>query len=244
MSDSLTVHPYGETALTAVFGDGISEDLYRRVRALTSALEGDPPRGLSELIPAYNSLLVVYDPREAAYEDLAAIVRDRAARSAEAVPGPSRVARIPVCYEPPHAPDLEDVARHAGLSPAEVVSIHSAGAYLVYMLGFTPGFPYLGGLDDRIAAPRRATPRTRIPAGSVGIADRQTGIYPQASPGGWNLIGRTPAILFDPTRTPPALLAAGMYIRFTPISAAEFEDLSAAAASDRWRPEIAEEDRP
>lgn len=244
MNDTLTVHPYGEAALTAVFGDGISEALYRRVRALASSLQADPPEGVVELIPAYNSLLVVYDSRAIAYENLAGIVRDRAHRSAEASPGPSRVARIPVCYESPHAPDLEDVARHAGLSPGEVVSIHSAGLYLVYMLGFTPGFPYLGGLDDRIAAPRRATPRTRIPAGSVGIADRQTGIYPQASPGGWNLIGRTPAILFDPARTPPALLSAGLYLRFTPISAAEFEDLSAAAAADRWRPEIIEEDRP
>lgn len=243
MNDAPAVHPYGEAALTVQFGEGISEELYERVRALAASLEADPPAGVAELIPAYNSLLVVYDPRAAGFEDLAREVRLRAAGSAAAAPAPSRIIRIPVCYEGAYAPDLEDVARHAGLSPDEVVAVHSSASYLVYMLGFTPGFPYLGGMDERIAAPRRASPRTRIPAGSVGIADRQTGIYPQESPGGWNIIGRTPAILFDPARTPPTLLSAGLRLRFRPIPAREFDDLAAAAAENRWRPEI-EEARP
>lgn len=237
------VYPYGDSALVVQFGREISEAAYGRVRGLLAALEADPPEGMRELIPAYNSLLVVYDPGKAEFSALEEEVRSKAAGSEGTPETKSRIVRIPVCYEAPHAMDLEEVARHTGLSTDEVVSIHSGGTYLVYMLGFTPGFPYLGGMDVRIAAPRRASPRTRIPAGSVGIADRQTGIYPQDSPGGWNIIGRTPAVLFDPARTPPSLLAAGLSIRFRPIPAREFEDLASAASAGRWRPEV-EEERP
>lgn len=236
-------YPYGDSALTILFGEEISETAYVRVRGLLAALEADPPEGMRELIPAYNSLLVVYDPEKTDFSALDRAVRSRAALLEVATETKTRIVRIPVCYEAPHAMDLEEVARHTGLSTDEVVSIHSSGTYLVYMLGFTPGFPYLGGMDGRIAAPRRASPRTRIPAGSVGIADRQTGIYPQDSPGGWNIIGRTPAVLFDPARTPPSLLEAGLSIRFRPIPARDFEDLASAASAGRWRPEV-EEERP
>lgn len=238
-----SLHPYGDGALIALFDDVISEDSYRRVRGLLEALEADPAPGQEELIPAYTSLVVVFDPAVTDYAAVEREVRIRAARAADSGNPRIRVVRIPVCYEPPYAPDLEDVARHAGLSREEVVSIHASGNYLVYMLGFTPGFPYLGGLSPRIAAPRRASPRTNVPAGAVGIADQQTGIYPLESPGGWNIIGRTPAVLFDPSRTPPALLAPGQYIRFVPISAEEFTNLAGAAAADAWRPEIVEEER-
>ncbi len=240
MNVDAAIHPYGDAALVVEFGDQITEDAYRRIRGLEEDLEADPPAGLRELIPAYTSLLIVYDPLETSYPDLESLVRSRIEKDSSAPRTRRRIVGIPVCYEPPHAPDLLDVARQAGLAPDEVVSIHAAGTYLVYMLGFTPGFPYLGGMDERIAAPRRASPRTRVPSGSVGIADRQTGIYPQESPGGWNIIGRTPVVLFDPFRQPPALLAAGLYIRFQPISAGEYEELAGAAASGRWMPEIEE----
>ena len=241
--ENVSVHPFGEAALIVEFGEEISESAYHRVRGLAADLEADPPKGLGELVPAYNSLLASYDPRVTDCATMEADLRSRAIRSSAKAPGPSRIVRIPVCYEPPYALDLDDVARQANLSADEVIAIHSSGLYLVYMLGFTPGFPYLGGMDARIAAPRRASPRTSLPAGSVGIADRQTGIYPQESPGGWNIIGRTPAVLFDPAREPPALLAAGLYIRFNPIPAGRFEKLAEDASAGRWRPET-EEERP
>lgn len=237
------LQPYGDSALIALFGEEISESSYRRVQGLLEALKANPPPGLGELIPAYASLVAAFDPAATDYAAMEREVRNLAENAADSESPRVRVARVPVCYESAHAPDLEDVARHAGLCPEDVVSIHSSKSYLVYMLGFTPGFPYLGGLDERIAAPRRASPRTKVPAGAVGIADRQTGVYPLESPGGWNIIGRTPAILFDPFRTPPALLAPGMYIRFFPISCPEFSELAAAAEADRWRPEIVEEER-
>ena len=132
-----------------------------------------------------------------------------------------RVVELPVLYGGEYGPDIEKVAEHAGMAVDEMIGLHSGTGYLVYMLGFTPGFPYLGGLDDRLATPRVATPRLRIPAGSVGIAESQTGVYPLTSPGGWNIIGRTPLALFDPTREPPSLLAPGDVVRFVPLDGPE-----------------------
>ena len=159
----------------------------------------------------------------------------------EAGAGPSRsarVVRVPVCYGGAHGPDLEFVAAHAGLTTDEVVALHSAVAYLVYMLGFTPGFAYLGGMTERIAAPRLDSPRTRIPAGSVGIAGAQTGIYPIESPGGWRLIGRTPLRLFDPRSERPFLLAAGDRARFVPVSGDAWRDVERAVQDGAYEPEI------
>jgi inhibitor of KinA len=141
---------------------------------------------------------------------------------AESLPAP-RVVEIPVCYGGELGPDLEDVAAKHGISPDEVVSIHSSGDYLVYMVGFMPGFAYLGGLSERIATPRRSSPRTAVPAGAVGIGGQQTGVYPMVSPGGWNLIGRSPRKIFDIARDEPSLLAAGDRVRFRPISRADFD---------------------
>lgn len=235
-----SLHPYGEAALILEAGEEIREDAFLRVRGLAEELSRNPPPGMIETVPAYTSLLVTFDPLAADYAEVEASVRARMEASSAAPRPRSPVVSIPVCYEEPYALDLHEVARHAGLQPSEVVSIHSSGTYLVYMLGFTPGFPYLGGMDERIATPRRASPRTRIPAGSVGIADRQTGVYPQESPGGWNIIGRTPAVLFDPARQPPALLAAGLSIRFYPISASRFGELVESAEAGLWKPEVEE----
>ncbi len=154
-------------------------------------------------------------------------LRDRlAALDVEHLGAPRRV-EIPVCYGGELGPDLDDVARTHGLAPEEVIRLHADADYLVYMIGFMPGFAYLGGLPERIATPRRKTPRTAVPAGTVGIGGRQTGVYPLVSPGGWNLIGRTPVKIFDIKRDEPTLLSTGDRVRFRPISRSEFDEASA-----------------
>ena len=237
MTAEYRIYPYGDVALIVETTQEISEESYRRIRCLSMLLKSEGPDAVRELIPAYCSLLVVYDPLEADYAEMEATVRAFAERAETVAPTERQVVRVPVCYEGNFAPDIQDVARHAGLSPEEIVNLHSSGTYLIYMLGFTPGFPYLGGMTERIAAPRKSSPRVKIPAGSVGIAGSQTGIYPQESPGGWNIIGRTPAVLFDPVREPPALFRAGQYIRFYPIDSRQYETLEREAARGAWMPE-------
>ncbi len=205
----------GETAFTVEFGQTISEPLNRRVHALDAVLRADPPPGLRETVPTYRSLLVVYDPVAVDGDEMAAYLR----RIAQAVPdslaaAQGRLMEIPVRYGGEDGPDLEAVAAHCGLSPDEVVRRHTGGAYTVAMLGFAPGFAYLLGLPPSLTTPRLATPRLEVPAGSVGIAGAQTGLYALSTPGGWRLIGRTPLTLFDPNRQPPFTLRAGDRIRF------------------------------
>ncbi len=206
--------PLGDSALSLELGAGIDPQLNARVHALAAQLMAAPLPGVREVTPTYAALLVHYDPLLLDY----AAVRDWALGLAvdlpEEVPGLERVIEIPVRYGGEDGPDLDFVARHTGLTPAEVVRIHTSAEYRVYMMGFTPGFAYLGGLDARIAAPRLETPRTLIPAGSVGIAGLQTGIYPLASPGGWRLIGRSGLRLFDPAADPPCRLAPGDVVKF------------------------------
>ncbi|MFH2115548.1 MAG: 5-oxoprolinase subunit PxpB, partial [Spirochaetota bacterium] len=220
------MEPFGEAAVIALLGGVIDEANYRQLARLSRAIQENPPRGFTELVPAYNSILVVFDPLlsdttavSSALQTLASTLDPMAAEATK------DIIELPVAYGGDHGPDLESVAAHAGLSTEEVIAIHSSRPYLVYMLGFTPGFPYLGGMDPRIAAPRLKTPRTRVPAGSVGIADTQTGVYPLESPGGWNLIGRTPLRLFDPGRQFPVLLSPGKYVHFVPISQDSFDAL-------------------
>jgi len=201
----VNLRPAGERALLVEVEDlGTVHRLHAALRAL------DPP-GVTELVPGYRTLLVVADPAHAgSLDELAAALPTLELPPAEAVAGDP--VEIPVRYD---GEDLDEVARLTGLDPAEVVRRHAARTYTVAFLGFSPGFPYLVGLDPALAVPRRDTPRTSIPAGSVGLAGTQTGIYPTASPGGWRLIGRTEATLFDPARDPPALLAPGGRLRFT-----------------------------
>jgi inhibitor of KinA len=196
----------------------------RRIAALGQQLARQPLPGLRETVPAYTTLTVFYDPA-CAYEQVAAELRAALAASEAAPAAPEslpEIVEIPVCYGGEYGPDLAAVAAHTELSASEVVARHAASTYLVHLLGFLPGFPYLGGLDARLATPRRASPRAQVPAGAVGIAGAQTGIYPLASPGGWQLIGRTPLRLFDPAWPEPTRLRAGQQLRFVPISAAEF----------------------
>ena len=206
--------PAADQALVVELGDSISADINARVRDLLLAIEQQKPPGVIDLVPSYRSLLVQYDPIKTSYEGLIASVREiEATLDTRSLEKPKTV-HLPTLYGGEYGPDLDFVAKHADLSEQEVIQLHSDTDYRVYMVGFSPGFPYLGGLDDRLATPRLPTPRTQIPAGSVGIAENQTGVYPQASPGGWRLIGRTPLKLFDPSREPPALLQAGDFIRF------------------------------
>ncbi|MBD2872697.1 5-oxoprolinase subunit PxpB [Paenibacillus arenilitoris] len=229
--------PLGDGALLIRFGDAIDEALNRTVHAFAARLEKEPFAGMIECVPAFASVAVHYEPLtvmrsrsqdEARHETVYETVYARVERvldsfvAADAMEERT-VIEIPVCYGDELGPDLAFVAAHCGLSEDEVIAIHSGGAYVVHMIGFAPGFPYLGGMSERIAAPRRQTPRTIIPAGSVGIAGKQTGVYPIATPGGWQLIGRTPLALFRPERAIPSLLHAGHEVRFKPISRSDYD---------------------
>lgn len=235
----------GDQALVVEFGDTIDPAINRRVRDLFVALTNPPSaplRGaLVDLIPTYRSLLISYDPLRISPEALRAEVAGLQERLASrpATP-PPRVLQVPTAYGGVFGPDLAFVAAHARLTEREVIEVHAGRDYLVYMMGFSPGFPYLGGMSERIATPRLETPRMAIPAGSVGIAQAQTGIYPVESPGGWQVIGRTPVALFDPGRHPPALVEAGDYIRFVPVTPDEFAETAAAVANGSWQPRFLE----
>ncbi len=200
-----------------LLGNGLDERNYRRLMAFAARVRESAPAGLVGVIPAYDSVLVSFDPRGiegklflSSLERLS-LESDRAHDTAA-----PRIVELPVVYGGEFGPDLASLAAARGMSEVEAIAMHSGTLYPVYLLGFSPGFPYLGNLDPRLATPRLATPRTKVPAGSVGIADAQTGVYPQDSPGGWNIIGRTGVRLFDPCADPPALLAPGDYVRFIP----------------------------
>ena len=209
--------PAGDQALVVELGDAINPEVNRRVHNLMLAIERLDLPGVTDLLPTYRSLLVQYDSMQVSYSELLERLTTIESSLDEVTPAASRTVHVPTLYVDEYAPDLEYVAEHAGLTPEEVISLHSGTDYLVYMMGFTPGFPYLGGLSEKLATPRLDTPRAQIPSGSVGIAESQTGVYPVASPGGWRLIGRTPLRLFDSRREPPSLLAAGDYVRFVPL---------------------------
>ena len=212
----------GDSALVVEFGDEISQEVNRKVLTLADALGKTSPPGLGEPVPTYRSLLIHYDPLRLSCDEVKAFVSEVLQKCEEIPLLKPRVVEVPVVYGGEFGPDIEFVAEHNGLSIEEVISFHSGATYTVYMLGFAPGFAYLGGMPEAIATPRLETPRTLVPAGSAGIAGEQTGIYPIATPGGWRLIGRTPLRLFDPERDPPTLLKAGDLVRFVPISEGEY----------------------
>jgi KipI family sensor histidine kinase inhibitor len=226
----------GDRVLLLRFGESIDIALNARVHACAQLIRAARLPGLRDLVPAYASLAVHYDPGAWQAGDvgqapglrlaalLSALVDDADFSEAAAASG---CVEVPVCYARDFALDLGEIVRHTGLPRAEVVARHTGGDYRVAMLGFAPGFPYLLGLDPALHTPRRANPRTQVPAGSVAIGGAQTGIYPHALPGGWQILGRTPLRLFDPARTPSALLGAAQRVRFRAIDADEFSALSA-----------------
>lgn len=214
--------PCGDSALTVEFSKEMNEKTNRRIRYLSARIESRHIRGVNESVPAFCSLTVYFDPLVISRKKIQKTVSEILKGYREDACESRRVFLVPVCYDGEYAPDMEDVSALTGLSKQQIIGIHSSADYLIYMLGFLPGFPYLGGMDKRIEAPRLETPRTVIPAGSVGIGGKQTGIYPLASPGGWRLIGRTPVKIYDPERSEPTLYKAGDYIRFFPITAEEF----------------------
>ncbi|MDM8540332.1 5-oxoprolinase subunit PxpB [Desulfococcaceae bacterium HSG9] len=216
----------GDRGLLAEYGDGIDPVVNLKVRAMTIVIKNDMPDGVIEIIPSYRSLLAVYDPGVTTLSTLKATLTTMEQRLSEVEIPPPRRVEIPVCYGGAYGPDIEYVAKSNHLTVEEVIKIHSAGDYLIYMVGFTPGFPFLGGLAQELITPRLETPRTLVPEGSVGIANAQTGVYPVASPGGWQLIGQTPLKLFAPEREAPLLYQAGDRIQFKSISGDEYTRIS------------------
>ncbi len=229
--------PFGESAILIEFGKGIHPEIHRRVHVFTEYLDAHSLPGMIEYVSAFSSVTIFYDPlivkklhaeklggeTALAFEILAPLLNEIIAALGNGVHDTPRIVEIPVCYGGEFGPDLEYVAEYNHLTVDEVIRIHASGQYLVYMIGFAPGFPYLGGMPEAIATPRRQSPRMFIPAGSVGIAGMQTGVYPIATPGGWQLIGNTPLELFRPQDNPPSLLQSGDHIRFYPISRKEYE---------------------
>lgn len=219
-----TILPIGDSALRIAFYQEISEAVHRNVLGLKHLLEQAEIPGLERILPGYNTLLVQFNGLEITASSLCTDIRKLLDTVTDIPEHAGRRVTIPVCYTPAFGPDLESTADHAQITVDQLIQRHTAGSYPVYMLGFAPGFPYLGGMDTSISAPRLLEPRLKIPGGSVGIAGEQTGVYPLDSPGGWRIIGRTPLRLFDPEREEPFLLQAGDKIWFTPITEREYEE--------------------
>ena len=223
-----TISPVGDCAISIDFGQVIDPKINRHIRQTIERIQELKLDGITELVPTYCALLIQYDAMLYSYSDICNLMEPLLEPSAtDDANERVTVIEIPTVYGGEFGPDLGFVASHNNLSEDEVVSIHSGTDYLVYMLGFIPGFTYLGGMDPRIATPRLSSPRTLIPAGSVGIAGEQTGTYPSDSPGGWQIIGRTPVTMYDMSKEQAALLSAGDYVRYVPIDEAEYNRIKA-----------------
>jgi inhibitor of KinA len=214
-----------DQSLLLYFGPKITRKTHEQIRKMLRLLELEPVAGIRNLHPAYCSLLVKFDALKLRHEELEALLRKYLKRLEEVTLPQPRIQEIPVCYGGVYGPDLDEVATMRGLTSAQAIERHASVEYLVYFLGFVPGFAYLGDLPKELAMPRLAAPRRRVAAGSVGIAGNQTGVYPFATPGGWRLIGRTPIKIFRPERDGLSLLSIGDRVRFTPISSERFAEL-------------------
>lgn len=221
----MRIMPEGDRALVVDFGEHIDEAVNDAVNALAGKIRKHNIEGVEEMIPTFRSLLILFDPKRTSMKTLREGIEKLDLASSAEEKKEKRILHIPCCYGGKYGEDLLDMEKVTGLSREEIVKIHSGTDYRVYMLGFLPGFAYLGGLDERIAAPRLKTPRLSIPAGSVAIGGNQTGVYPIASPGGWRIIGSTPIEFYNPNREEPILCRAGDYIRFVPIGVDEYDEI-------------------
>ena len=235
--NQISFSPLGDRAIILDFGPDISLEMNKKILAMRSLIEDNAFPGLVEIAPAYTTLTVFYDPTVIGppfpYEFVEKLLKRIIHQPMTAVKNKVNKIEIPVCYDQQFAWDLPEVALHNDLSTKQVVELHHQRKYDVYFLGFSPGFPFLGGMDERIAAPRRSSPRLKIPKGAVGIAGHQTGIYPLETPGGWQIIGRTPLPLFDISKEKPTLLQPGDSVHFQPISLEEFFSLEAEACRSK-----------
>ena len=238
------IKPLGETALIVKFGNEISPQIHYKIKSLSEYLEKYPFVGMVEYVISYTSLAIYYNPftvkksfsqykEQSAVQIVATYIKDCVQKMQQVDESRANVVEIPVCYGGKYGPDIEFVAKHNNLSVQEVIDIHTAPQYLVYMIGFCPGFPYLGGMDKRIATPRREVPRIEIPARSIGIAGEQTGGYPIGTPGGWQIIGRTPIEMFNPDdEENPTLLHSGDLVKFYAVSEKEYVALKGERAHE------------
>ena len=232
----------GDSSVLIEFGKEINPETNRRIAATVQLIRDQQIEGIVDMIPTYCALLINYDPRVILYDPLVKRLQSLLKIEVSVGEEKKRVYEIPVCYGGKYGPDMDIIAKHAGLTEEEVVRIHSSRDYLIYMLGFLPGFTYLGGLDERIHTPRLQTPRVRIEAGSVGIGGSQTGIYPLDSPGGWNLMGKTPVRTYDPDREVPILVEAGEYIRFVPVTEEEYLKIEEEVRNGTYQVTVHEEE--
>ena len=217
--------PAGDRAIVLEFGNEISKEINLLVRKLYYCISEENIKGIKEIVPTYRSLIIYYNPQKVKYTDLIQQLKDLEKSVTEITLPTAHITEIPVLYGGEYGPDLEFVVQHSKLSIKEVINTHTEKEYFIYMLGFLPGFVYLGGMSDKINTPRLEKPRLEVLEGSVGIAGKQTGIYPIGSPGGWQIIGRTPIKLYNPKKEFPFLLKSGDYIKFYPINKEQFKEI-------------------
>ena len=238
MYDKVKFLTAGDSAIVMEFGDTIEKEINARIAAVVENLKNKKIDGILDILPTYRSILINYDPVKISYGEMMDILKGLSKTDSNKQSDEVRLIEIPTLYGGEYGPDIDFVAENAKMSKEEVIKIHSGTDYLVYMMGFIPGFTYLGGLDERIATPRLKSPRLKIDPGSVGIAGSQTGMYPLESPGGWQLIGRTPLKLFDDTKEPPVFIQAGDYIRYVPIDQKEYDRIKNEVENDTYKVSI------
>ncbi|KMM36551.1 5-oxoprolinase subunit PxpB [Guptibacillus hwajinpoensis] len=237
---SMTFHPLGEAAVKVSFNEAVSPSLNKMIKAFCTNLSFKD-QGIIEWVPAYDSVTVYYDPWVYTYQQLTELLKKKALETEQQQSNSKTIVTVPTLYGGEYGPDLTTLAKSKKMNTNDVISLHTNGDYLVNMIGFLPGFPYLSGLDEQIAMPRLKEPRQTVPRGSVGIAGSQTGIYPLESPGGWNLIGRTPLRLYDLEKENPFLLEQGDYLHFRSISEEEYKRIEDEIEKGTYKPERREE---
>lgn len=238
MYDKIKFLTAGDSAIVMEFGDTIEKEINARIAAVVESLKKKSIDGILDILPTYRSILINYDPVKISYGEMIDTLKGLSKADSGEQSDEVRLIEIPTIYGGEYGPDIDFVAENAKMSKEEVIKIHSGTDYLVYMMGFMPGFTYLGGLDERIATPRLKSPRLKIEPGSVGIAAKQTGMYPLESPGGWQLIGRTPLKLFDDTKEPPVFIQAGDYIRYVSIDQKEYDRIKDEVEKDTYKVSI------